>query len=543
MERHRIQFASPRARAGFSAVLLLAGCAGAGAQRAGGAGAVAAGKFTPGGAPAANYGPDPQRTCPPNAIVRSVEADAADQARQVQKPAPQLDGRLCAIAESLLGWDEQQNPPESLMSFLAFHYGIPAGLPRLVLATIESENPKEIAARLEEPLTQYVQSTAGPVRFGLATARGARGGTKVSMAIQDPPLELRPFPRKLDTKVDATLSGRLSGSLQNPKVLTSDPRGKLQQPESKPGKEFSVTVGCGGRKGRMAVEIRGEDQGQPRLVANFPVYCGIDPPSSVQLSTPPTDVAQQERAIFEQINAERTEAELPPFKWDDKVAQVARSVSESEAKGGGGGTSTAELTARLKAAGIASSVVVVNPGAALTADDGHRHFSLSPFYRANYMSTDVTTAGMGVASGKDPRGVSLAFVTEVFVRELAAVDLATVRPKLREAIDKNRAAAGAAAFKEDPMLDKVAEEYAKELAAAGGNISNSRHSQLVTPLYRNFRTVDLLSGAKGDPMEIADERTVLTSKEKLVGLGLAQGNHPTLGQNAVYVVLVFGTKK
>jgi uncharacterized protein YkwD len=527
---------------GGAALLVLAACAGAGEQRPG-PGTVAAGTFTPTGAPAANYGADPQRACPPSAIGRNVAADTADQARQAQKPAPQADGRLCAVAQSLLGWDEQQNPPESLMSFLAFYYGIPTGIPRVVLATIESEDPKELAARLDDAMTQYVQSTAGQVRYGLATARGARGGTKVSMAMQDPPLDLQPFPRKLDSKADATLSGRLLGLLQNPKVLISDPRGKLQQPESKPGKEFTVSVSCGGRKGRMAVEVRGEDQGQPRLVANFPVYCGVDTPTNVRLSAPGAGAAQQERAIFEQINAERTEAELPPFKWDDKVAQVARSLSESEAKGGGGGTATSDLASRLKAAGIASPVVLVSPGAGRAADDVHRLFSLSPVYRANYMSTDVTTAGIGVASGKDAQGGSVAFVTELFVRELAAIDITTLGPKLREAIDKNRRAAGAPPFKDDPMLEKVAADYAKELAAAGGNISNARHSQLVTPLYRSFRTVDLLSGAKGDPMEIADEKTVLTSKEKLMGLGLAQGNHPTLGQNAVYVVFVFATKK
>ena len=81
------------------------------------------------------------------------------------------------------------------------------------------------------------------------------------------------------------------------------------------------------------------------------------------------------------------------------------------------------------------------------------------------------------------------------------------------------------------------------MAAAGGNISNARHSQLVSPLYRSFRTVDLLSGAKGDPMEFADEKTVITSKEKAMGIGVAQGDHPVLGKNATYVVLLFGTRK
>jgi uncharacterized protein YkwD len=183
-----------------------------------------------------------------------------------------------------------------------------------------------------------------------------------------------------------------------------------------------------------------------------------------------------------------------------------------------------------------------NPGESRTAQAVHDRFTVSPVHRANYMSTEATHGAIGVAVFALQDGPA-ATVNELFVRQLAPVDVAQVRTKLRAAIDKNRGSAGAPELRDDPTLEKVAEEYAKELAAGGGKISNARHSQLVTPLYRSFRTVDLLSGAKGDPMELADEKTVLTTKEKLIGLGLAQGNHPTLGQNVVFAVLVFGTKK
>jgi uncharacterized protein YkwD len=546
MERNSIQLASPRARAGLAAVLFLAGCAGASAQRAGaGAATVAGGKFTPAGPPAANYGPDPQRTCPSTAISRNVASDTADEARRIQKPAPQADGRLCAVAASLLGWDEQQPVPEIVRAFVGFHHGVPTTTARVLLATLPGvENARELAARLDEVVMQYVRSAAGEVRYGIATAPGTSGGTKLSLVMQEPQLELlEPFPRKLDPKTDATLSGRLLGALDNAKVLVSDPRGKIEQPQSKPGKELRVPVSCGGRTGRMAVEIRAERQGQPEVVANFPVVCGTEPPTSVDVPAPGGDPAQKERAIFEQINAERTEAGIPALKWDAKAAQVARSVSDSEAKGGGGGTTLGELEGRLKAAGIVSPIVLANPAATRTAEEAQWRFSLSPVYRANYMSTDATNGGIGVAIGKDAQGGNVAFVTELFVRELGQVDVATVAPKLRETINKKRASAGMPAFKDDPILDKVAQEYAQALASSNGNITDAKHSQIVSPLYKTFRTVDFLSGAKADPMEFADEKTAITSKEKAMGIGVAQGNHPVLGKNATYVVLLVGTRK
>jgi uncharacterized protein YkwD len=277
------------------------------------------------------------------------------------------------------------------------------------------------------------------------------------------------------------------------------------------------------------------------------VMCGIDPPTSVELaSSQPGDPAQQEHAIFDRINQERTGAGLPALTWDDRVAQVARAAAQSEAqassKGGGSAITSQEVSQRIRQAGISSALVLQNPGQALSAANAHDRFLISPVHRGNYMSTDATHGGVGIAF-YTVQDTPTAVVNEIFVRELAAIDLATLRPKLREAIDKHRAAAGALPLKDDPTLEKVAQEYAAQLAAASGDMSNARHSQLVSPLYRSFRTVDLLSGPKADPMEIADEKTVLTTKEKLVGLGLAQGNNPTLGPNTVYIVLLFGTKK
>jgi uncharacterized protein YkwD len=546
------------------AVLLLAalaGCAGAGASGRGGpAASIAGGKFTPGAPPAANYGADPLRKCASNQISDAVQESVAKAAAIAGKPAPRTDGRLCAMADSLMSWDENEPVPEPLNQFLTRYFGMVQPVPRVIVSQFPPVSELDAADKIAESIADYV-GTASNVQYGLATQkiqqtsgdrRQATYGTqqpvpiKVALVMQDPTLELDPLPRKLDPSGQATVKGKLLGGLQNAKVLISDTRGKLQQPPEQKTKDFSAPIACEGRTGRIVVEIRGEDQGSPRALADLPVLCGIDPPTSVELaSSEPADPAQQERAIFDRINRERTGAGLAPLTWYDRVAQVARAASQSEAQAAtGGGTviSGQELAQRLRQTGVSSAVIMQNPGQGRTAAGAHDRFELSPVHRANYMSTDATHGGVGVAL-YTARNAQVAMVNELFVRELAAVDIATLGPKLRQAIAKNRAAAGAPAFNDDPTLEKVAAEYAKELAAAAGNISNARHSQLVTPLYRSFRTVDLLTGAKGDPLEFADEKTVLTSKEKLIGLGLAQGNHPTLGQNAVYVVLLFGTKK
>jgi|GEM_PF-3270942 len=544
----------------FFVLAALAGCAGAGAGHGGGAASIAGGKFTPSAAPAANFGADPSRKCASNPIADDVQTDAAGEAARARKPTPRTDGRLCAMAEALLAWDDKQQVPEKLNFFLAQYFGLAQSVPRVVVGELPPENQPDTVARISDIIKDYVR-TGSNVQYGLATTRlrkgpidksavaqGASAPTPIKMALvmQDVTLELDPLPRKLDPAAQATVKGKLLGNLQNPKILISDARGKLQQPPEQKGKDFSAPVSCDGRTGRVVVEIRAEESGSPKAIADLPVLCGMDPPTSVELPVAEGGPAQQERAIFDRINQERTAAGLQPLTWDDRVAQAARSASVAEAQaagGGGGSTVTAQqMEQRLREAGIASGMVLQNPAQSRTAAGAHDRFELSPVHRGNYMNPDATHGAVGIALFK-AQDAEFAVVNEVFVRQQAAVDVATVRPKVRSAIEKNRAAAGAPPFKDDPALEKVAEEYAKELAAAGGEISNARHSQLVTPLYRSFRTVDLISGPQLDPTGVADEKTVLNTKEKLIGLGVAQGDHKTLGKNVFYVVLIFGTKK
>jgi uncharacterized protein YkwD len=559
--RHSFPRGGATGVAALFALAALAGCAAGGAAGRGAAASIAGGKFTPTSPPAANYGPDPSRKCASNSISEDVQTDAAKEAARARKPVPQADGQLCAMADALMAWDDKQPVPESLRLFLPHYFGIAQSVQRIVVAELPPESQPETVARISDVIKDYI-GTASNLRYGLATTRVRKGpvdrsaivsggsaptATKIALVLQDATLDLEAVPRKLDPSGEATVKGKLLGSLQNPRVLISDTRGKLQQPPEQKGKDLSAKVACEGRTGRTVVEIRAEEQGSPKVVADFPVLCGIDPPTSVDLAPAETaGPAQQERTVFDRINRERTAAGLPALAWDDRVAQAARAASVSEAQAassGSGSVMTAqELAQKLRQAGVGSSIVLQNPAQAFSAGEAHDRFELSPVHRGNYMSTDATHGAVGVALYKGADSQT-AVVNEVFVRLQAAVDLATVRPKVREAIEKNRAASGSPPFKNDPALEKVAEEYAKELASAGGEISNARHSQLVTPLYKSFRTVDLLSGPQLDPTSVADEKTVLTTKEKLIGLGLAQGDHKTLGQNVFYVVLVFGTKK
>jgi uncharacterized protein YkwD len=523
-----------------SAVLLLAcGCADLAVNKRS-PGNIADGKFTPALPAAANYGVDPARQCPAYGTHGEVASQLKEQAGG--KTAPEPDGRLCAAAETLLNWDPAETPSENVLSFLSWHLGLPSPVRRVVITNIESEDTRALAGPLVDGVMAFA-ATASMPRYGLSTKRVKKGTTKVVLLMQEGTLELDPLPRKLPLGGQATLSGRVMGPLDNPRVAIADVAGHLDTPKSS-GKAFKAELKCGDKPGKIAVEIRAEEQGSETLPANFFVFCGEDPPASVALGQGQQEQpAALERKVFELINEERSAAGLKPLEWDDAVAGVARAVSESRRDAmKKGGSVSSDVVQRLKAVDVMSPLVLQNSAQARDARDAATRFMMSPAHRANYLSTEATHVGIGAAAMTDSAGKPSAVITELFVKELPPLDVAALREKLYAELARKRSDARAAPLRKDAMLEEMAQRYATELAAARGDLPKARDKELIAPLYKSYLTVNILGGAKNEPLEFAEEPGVL-SNGKLIGVGVAQGVHPVLGKNAVFVVVFIGTKK
>jgi len=524
----------------MAALSMAMGCAGIEANRRS-PGVLTKESFSPTRPAAANYGADPARPCPPGGAIQILTENVDEAAKSSGKPAPRPDGRLCAAADTLIGWDKAELPDETVVAFVSSYFGLTAPISRVIITTIESEDAKDIASRLVETVSSFGRTAAQP-QFGLATQRQRKGATKLVLLMQDGPVDLDPLPRRLALNGQAMLSGRLTGVLENPKVLITDAAGKLERPTQPPGKSFRAELHCGDHPGLTQVQIRAEDKGAESIVASFPVACGADLPTKVALARGDEgtmDVSQQERKLLDMVNTERTGAGLPPLAWDDSVAQVARAAAESRRTNP---SADVNMVERLKAVDVTSPVVLENPAQARSAQEAQARFSSSPPHRANFMSPEVTHAGVGIASSKEADGRSSVFVSEVFVKELPQVDADRLREKLRSAMAQKRADARAPAVAKDATLEQVAQQYAQELAAAKGTLAKARADELLAPLRKSYKTLNLLSGSRAEPLEFAEEPTVV-STGKVLGIGVAQGANPVLGKNAVYVVAIIGTRR
>ncbi len=533
-----------------AAFLLAAGCASVAAVNKRSPGVLENGSFRPSRTPVTNYGPDPALTCP----ERGINGLVADEVGGAAQP----EGRLCAVADTLFGWEGTgaDIPPDNVLAVISSDFGLPQQVRKVVLTTVNTAertsmgevpgaSDKDVASMIAEPIKSFAASAQVP-RYGLVVQRIKKGITKISLVMQDQNIEMKPLPRKLNPGQTATVSGALAGKLSNPKVQYTDAVGKLERPPPQPGKEFSAELKCGDRPGRILVQIVGQQEGADVLLANFPVGCGIDLPVAAEVApaggkqaAATTDPAAGEKQLLEKINQDRSTAGLKPVELDPDLSKVARSLSDDRAKGKG--TTAEEVQRRLKELDISAPLLLVSEAQAFGAEDAYMRFSNSPEDRANAMNPDMTQVGIGIAPTPPVQGRPMVVVTELFLKQLPPPDAAEVKANLYKAIERKRSDARAGAVTKDPQLEQIAQAYASELAKQGGKVPKERINEMYAPLYKSFATVNELGGLKADPLEFAEEPAVV-GDAKAVGVGVGVGASPQFGKNSTYVVILLGKR-
>jgi cysteine-rich secretory family protein len=530
--------------AGVLALALAAlACAGMQAGRKS-PGAISDGAFVPTRPPSAQYGPDPGVACASSGAVAALAGNLQDAAGKAGQTPPKLDGRLCAVADTLLSWDEKVLVPQGLLRALANHFGAVGSAPRGIVSTLETDDSRAVADRLSDATQRYTAQAKVPTRVGAVTQRLRKGATKVVVVVQEVPIELEPVPKTAAADGKVTIAGKLVGDVANARVLACDPSGKLQEPPGTGGKDFRAEVSCGARPGILAVEIRGGTGGSDESLARFPVGCGVALPKRFAIAPPgsgPADPAQAARTLFDAANAERAAAGLGPLKWDDAVAGVARSAAEA-LRDSSGTQITFNLAERLRQAEVASPLIVQNAAAAVSVEEARATIESSPRDRAQLLNPELNDGAVGTTYGATPEGVGVLYAVEILTRENPPIDAAALTADLRKAIDQRRADARGQKLSDDPLLDEVAKRYAAALAAGKGQIPKERESQIVAPLYKVFRTVNIVAGVKPNALEFAEEPGIV-SADKLVGIGIAPGQSAALGKNSAYVVVLTGTRR
>lgn len=506
--------------------------------------------FAPSGAAVTRYNdraPAPPDDDPLAAAVVNAIRDAAVEAGM---PAPAIDGRLYAAARDLAAVVPEDAPMKyPAVEFALQRHGIIEPSPHLMVIWGPIDDPQAIMEQLAGRIPEILQS--GPfARIGFASAtRGGNGEGAAILALQASYIQTEPIPRALPGGGDAQIRGRIAAPFEKPEAFITRESGEVEEvPLTKSaGGAFALTFRCNGRRGRQQVEITAVDATGSTVLANFPIWCGQQPPTSITLEYDPDDevvlsAEAAEARLVELVNRDRARYKLPPLEHDPRVSAVARAHSREMYETGVVAhisPRTGSASDRVRAAAIKTPVVLENVARAYGVGEAEEGLMNSPGHRANILSPDATHVGIGVVVGEEVAGRRELFITQVFTYRAFKVDAAEVARELRSKI------AAAAKVSHEAELSKLAQMQADELASgvsrAEANKRTSFRARNIASRYAKIRTATVALPRAG----AFDAASVFTGSAPVshYGIGVAQGPHPELGEHALHVVLLLGFKQ
>jgi len=543
----------------LTTLLVLGACAPGGPQqvgaepswRGGAARVVAAAPvtFAPVGEPVARYnepvGAAPQD--PLHDIVVAAVRDAATRAG-VRQPVP--DARLSrACAELAAVTPAEGFVDYRLVEFALQRNGIIEPSPRMLVGWSQVDAPDQFVQQLRPQLEDYLREGA-TIRFGVGAARRNADGTGVVVfAVQSSALSTAPIPRQVSAGGAAVLDVVVDARYRDPEVFVTREDGATQQLElelqrARPG-GFIARVPCASHHGRQQIEIAASDAMGSTVLANFPVWCDAAPPTAITIDDrddpPAANAEDAERRLFASVNHDRVAAGLAALEWDDALAGVARRYSEEMHRTrvvAHVSPISGSVGDRVRAAGIKVPLMLENIARAYGVNGAHQGLMSSPGHRSNLLSSAATRIGIGVVFGDEASGRRELFITQVFTRVPPKLDHDRALDSLRTKLVAVRAGLGYNA-----ALSEVAQDAASALATGRSREATSEAvKQRVAHLGARYQRLGSVITAVSDLDGLDGAGLLGDMRGDALGLGIAQGPHPELGDQAIWIVLLLAVR-
>jgi uncharacterized protein YkwD len=507
-----------------------------------------------GAQPAVRYNDPPPSTVRSPLVVR-IDEMVARVAKKARRPEPKPDARLDAAATDIARSVTAGEPaPNELVEGALWVHGIVEPPPNVTLASMSKGGEDDLVSDLAGNVaTAVAQGRYSRVGVGLVPL--PNGDTHVVLLLQESFVDLEPISRAQPLGGHVLVRGKLHDGFSRPEAFVTEPDGTVLNRIQLGGDpvRFGGTFRCGPQKGRYQVEVAGEDRFGPTVVANFPVWCGAEPPSTARAAAPSrsandeafTTPAAAERSALKLLNADRARAHLPPLAWDDALAAVARAHSSDMRDHhffGHISPQTGNTVDRVRKARLETLMVLENVARAFTPGEAQRGLMNSPGHRANILNKEVTHVGIGVV--QDPSDNEL-LVTQLFSRPAETFGAHTA-DELRRAIADTRRARRLPALERDAGLDAIAQSIAVSQATSGLSSTEAgrRIDAALQEQPERWRTghsilavtsaVSQLMGSIGN--SVADRESTH------VGVGVAPGK-PKDGGAGLYVVIVLATHR
>jgi uncharacterized protein YkwD len=503
--------------------------------------------FAPSTTAARRYN-EPLEAPPRSALGDAVVAAVREAAAKSNITAPAADARLfAACAELAEVVPEEGIIGYSVVEFALQRHGIIEPSPHLLVVWGNIDEPQLIVDQLKPRLAEILADGATG-RVGIGAAKRADDGTgAVVFALQASGVATSPIPRSVAAGGTFAVDAVVSTTYREPELFVTREDGATERLAIDVGKSgaFKSTVSCGKHVGRQQVEITASDVQGSTVLANFPVWCGQAPPTAITIEASGDDGVitasdEAERRLLALMNRDRQAAGVSPLLWDDRVTSVSRAHSEDMRKTkivAHISPTTGSAADRVRAAGIKTALVLENVARAYGVGEAHAGLMNSPGHRANVLAPQATHVGIGVVLGDEVSGRREMFLTQVFIRVPPKVDRAEAIELVRSRIDAARKVIVNAG------LARVAQDLADGLAAGKTRDSlwpgaKKKLDAMNTPYARVGSVVSAVA-----ELESVDGKQLLGDyKADEIGVGVAQGTHPEIGDGAIWIVVLLAEK-
>lgn len=470
---------------------------------------------------------DPRRRAASTTLASAYEQHAyhpkAPPARQYGVSAEiELDALEAAAIDDLSGKGRQHVPSLShvardLARLIPNAVTLPAGLaPELMawhgwigpppqLFVIELPSTLDCrgrsCAQLVAPLIADIKSKLehGPVHLGVGRGQPESGKDRLVIVLAHAVVEISPL--AVHWPLDGSsrsIKGRLLGGRSQARIESTDPRGAWHRHRvSQQGRKFRAQLDCAQGPGRYLFEVLADGEYGPEVVANIPIYCGIDHPQAIAYGIErlpnKIDAGDLEQFTLELINDVRQRRGLAALEWHPAAAKIARAHSRdmaAQAFVGHTSPSSGDVADRFAQARVETTLLRENVAKGYGPRGMHEGLMDSPGHRVNILAEDITHVGIGIVvapPGPDETNPSL-YMTQNFLSPPERIDPKAAAQALRREIAREHAPPNHALF--DDALSEIATRHARARARGRSGLSETEISEQVYAL--GFRRVQRL---------------------------------------------------